>query len=361
MRFISFPRLLFLLVIIYLINLLIFQFASAQLYRFQESNWLEFQKKQLLLVRDHYQALLDTDKGVSWRLLDESIQKKDSIMMIDAVGRILFLLGDLDSEKLTYRNDSNLMKAVQAFKKRNALKWQGGMDKAFMKCIRKPVAGIIRSIDNNLFRLNKIVPFNDICLLVNIPDFQMYVFKKNAVLYKCDVIVGRKKNPTVTFHAQLNSIIFHPYWYVPPQILRKEILPLVKRNPGYLKSHHMEWYGNGVRQLPGADNALGKLKFLFPNRYNIYMHDTPNKHLFNQTVRAFSHGCIRLKQANELASLILVDMEGWSRERFEAAWGSGKQETIFLKNLIDVRIVYLNAFVDDARQLQLRDDLYGLD
>src|SRR5690606_37394252 len=106
---------------------------------------------------------------------------------------------------------------------------------------------------------------------------------------------------TVIFSGVLDQVVFSPYWNVPASILKNEILPAIARNPNYLARHRMEWNGNSVRQLPGPGNSLGQVKFLFPNSYNIYLHDTPSKSLFGESKRAFSHGCIRLSEPKKLA------------------------------------------------------------
>jgi murein L,D-transpeptidase YcbB/YkuD len=113
-------------------------------------------------------------------------------------------------------------------------------------------------------------------------------------MWDCNVVVGAQMNKTVIFNGDLKYVVFSPYWNVPPGILNKEVKPGIKKNPNYLKSHNMEWNGGKVRQKPGPNNSLGLVKFLFPNSYNIYLHDSPAKSLFNETTRTFSHGCVRV-------------------------------------------------------------------
>jgi L,D-transpeptidase YcbB len=148
---------------------------------------------------------------------------------------------------------------------------------------------------------------------------------------------------------------------VPPGILKKEILPAIKRNRNYLAAHNMEWYGNTVRQKPGRNNSLGLVKFLFPNDYNIYLHDTPAKSLFSEDKRAFSHGCIRLAQPFKLAQYLLRDYPTWDSARIIKAMNSGKEQFVAVKEMVPVYIGYFTAWVDNYGELNFRDDVYGHD
>ena len=168
------------------------------------------------------------------------------------------------------------------------------------------------------------------------------------------------------FTGNLNQLVFNPYWNVPPSIVRKEILPAMNRNSNYLASHHMEVTGNAgglpvIRQLPGNDNALGKVKFLFPNSFNIYFHDTPSKSLFEKDKRAFSHGCIRLSDPVKMANYLLKDDGQWTPEKIDEAMNTGKEQFVKLKTVVPVLITYYTAWVDDSGLLHFADDIYGHD
>ena len=138
-------------------------------------------------------------------------------------------------------------------------------------------------------------------------------------------------------------------------------MPAIKRNPSYLARHHMETYSGGVRQKPGPWNALGKVKFLFPNQYNIYLHDTPSKSLFNEPKRSFSHGCIRVADPPKLAAWVLRNDKSWTTERIKKAMNASKEQYVTVKDTIPVYIGYFTAWVDDAGQLNFREDVYGHD
>ncbi|MBN8787922.1 MAG: L,D-transpeptidase family protein, partial [Terrimonas sp.] len=203
-------------------------------------------------------------------------------------------------------------------------------------------------------------------LLVNIPEFKLHIFEEGRLKFNMNVVVGSGQHNTVIFSGDLKYVVFSPYWNVPPSIVRNEILPGIKKNKNYLANHNMEITGNtgglpNVRQKPGANNSLGRVKFLFPNNYNIYMHDTPAKSLFGESKRAFSHGCIRLGEPKKLAEFLLRDDSTWTSEKITAAMKSGKERYVTLKKTVPVFIGYFTAWVDSKGELNFRDDVYGHD
>ena len=159
----------------------------------------------------------------------------------------------------------------------------------------------------------------------------------------------------------MNNVVFSPYWNVPPVIIKKEILPAIRRNRNYLEVNHMEWHGNAVRQKPGPWNALGKVKFLFPNSHNIYLHDTPSKSLFSQDKRAFSHGCIRVEDPRRLANYVLRHQPEWTEARIDSAMNAEKEMFVKIKKPIPVFIAYFTSWVDRDGRLNLRNDIYKRD
>jgi len=168
------------------------------------------------------------------------------------------------------------------------------------------------------------------------------------------------------FSGELNQVVFSPYWNLPDNIVRKEVLPAMEKNKHYLEDQHMEITGERkglpvIRQLPGEWNELGNIKFLFPNSLNIYFHDTPHKWLFNKDQRAYSHGCIRLADAPKLAAHLLRDEPSWTAERLDSAMHADKEKYVKLREPIPVLIYYYTAWVDENGQLQFRKDIYGHD
>jgi murein L,D-transpeptidase YcbB/YkuD len=143
--------------------------------------------------------------------------------------------------------------------------------------------------------------------------------------------------------------------------MKKEILPAIRKNPDYLKRNGMEWNGKTIRQKPGPSNALGLVKFLFPNSYNIYLHDSPAKKLFGAETRAFSHGCIRVEEPMKLAVYLLKDDPLWTAEKINRAMHAGKEKYVTLKNPVPVFIGYLTTWVDSQGKLNFRKDIYKRD
>ena len=159
----------------------------------------------------------------------------------------------------------------------------------------------------------------------------------------------------------MTQIVLNPHWYIPESIMVKEIFPAIKKNPNYLEKNNMEWFQGKIRQKPGENNALGRIKFQLPNSYNIYLHDTPAKSLFEANKRTFSHGCIRLEKPEELALLLLEDLGSWNTERLISAISEKKEQFIALPHPVPVYIVYFTSFVDESGKLNFRNDIYGRD
>lgn len=181
-----------------------------------------------------------------------------------------------------------------------------------------------------------------------------------------NVVVGKEGHNTMMFTGNLNQLDFSPYWNVPSSIVKKEILPAMNRNRNYLARQHMEITGSDdglpvVRQLPGPKNSLGKVKFLFPNSFNIYFHDTPANGLFSRDKRAYSHGCIRLSDPFKMAQYLLRNQKIWTAEKIQKAMNSGDQKYVRLKVPVPVFISYYTAWVNDEGLLNFREDIYGHD
>ena len=198
---------------------------------------------------------------------------------------------------------------------------------------------------------------------VNIPDFTVRVFHDHAEFYKARVIVGKPTTQTPIFSNRMQFIEVNPYWNVPDSIIKKEMMPKMAEDPAYLQKlgYEVSTAKNGrmiVRQPPGERNALGRIKFMFPNQHAVYLHDTPTRALFATVTRAYSHGCVRLDQPFKFAEVVLGKENGWTEERARKLIG-GKNETIHLPRAIDIHIGYYTAFVDEAGKLQLREDIYG--
>lgn len=289
--------------------------------------------------------------------------------LIPVIKQRLSALGDLTEQDTTNVYDSALVNAAKNFQARMGQKPDGTIGKAFIKQLNVPPAQRLQQILINLERLRWLPDMNDSAsIIVNIPEYKMYVYNQGQLQFDMDVVVGAAATGTVIFTGNLKYIVFSPYWNIPVSIIKKEIMPGIQRNKNYLASHHMEVYGKNagglpaVRQLPGDDNALGRVKFLFPNNFDIYFHDTNNHGAFNSSSRNLSHGCIRLSQPKELAQYLLRDdTTTYSSAKIDSLMHLKKEKWVTLKSTVPVMISYYTAFVDNNGKLNFRNDIYGHD
>ena len=252
--------------------------------------------------------------------------------------------------------------AVKKFQQRHGYKQDGIISASILKDMnvsaRQRLMEILLNMDRMRWMPQK--PKGNL-IIVNLPEFMLHVYDGNKKLFDMVVVVGKVGNNTMMFNGDLNQIYFSPYWNVPQSIIKGEILPAIARNPNYLANKNMERVGAGIRQKPGPGNALGKVKFIFPNSFNMYFHDTPSKSLFGQDKRAFSHGCIRLKEPQKMAEWLLRNDPQWPTEKIVSAMNQTTEKGVKLKEAVPVFIIYYTAWVDDTGQLNFRDDVYKHD
>jgi murein L,D-transpeptidase YcbB/YkuD len=196
---------------------------------------------------------------------------------------------------------------------------------------------------------------------VNIPDYQVKVTRNEKVVHRARVIVGKVETQTPIFSDSMEYLVVNPYWNVPPSILRKEMLPAFQKDPGYFTKRGYEVVQRGgqmsVRQPPGERNALGQIKFMFPNDHAVYLHDTPSRALFANPRRAYSHGCVRVEKPFALAQALLPP--DWSEERLRKMVGGRNEKTVRLASHIPVHLQYFTIFTDEIGKLEVREDIYG--
>jgi L,D-transpeptidase YcbB len=259
--------------------------------------------------------------------------------------------------------DKNLTAAVKAFQAHHAIGAGGTLTDETVSALNVPADYRAAQVAANLERYRWMPrSFGMRYILVNVPAFTLTAFDSGQKTLQMRVIVGKdyEDKATPVFSDSMQFVIFRPYWNVTPDIAAKEIFPKQDADPGFLASQDMEVYNDhgrrAVRQRPGPRNALGYVKFMFPNDYNIYLHDTPNHELFNKDVRAFSHGCIRVQKPSELAQWAL----GWSADRVEAAMHGANNHEVDLPHKVPVYIVYFTTYVDDG-QVFFGNDLYDRD
>ncbi|HTQ66367.1 MAG TPA: L,D-transpeptidase family protein [Puia sp.] len=324
-----------------------------------------YSHRQYNLLKEYLQQYRTLDQQNNWAEIktnSKSFRKGDKSETIIAIRQRLNLLGDLPVNSSSTFFDQGLEDAVKNFQSRFGMKIDGVIGKEMIKQLNIQPENYIRQIIVNMERCRWVPNSLDKdYLVVNIPAFTLTAYEKDSVVFSMNVVVGQTVHKTVIFNGDLKYIVFSPYWNVPPDILKKEILPGIKKDPNYLSKHNMEWNGKTVRQKPGPDNSLGLVKFLFPNEYHIYLHDNPAKSLFNEHVRAFSHGCIRVANPKKLASYLLRKNPEWTEEKIDRAMKSGKEQYVTLKDEVPVYIAYLTAWVDRTGRLNLRKDIYNRD
>jgi murein L,D-transpeptidase YcbB/YkuD len=313
---------------------------------------------------DHLKQLLDWQEKGGWERLPKthkSYRSGEKSAFISAVKRRLQLA---DTSSVF---DKQLESAIRSFQLTHGLSPDGHIGPEVTRALNIPAEDRIKQILVNLERMRWQPADSDrLILIVNIPEFRLRVLDNGHPALSMNVVVGKEGHSTVLFSGRLNRIIFNPYWNIPPSIVRKEVLPAMEKDPNYLDEHDMEETGleEGlpvIRQRPGEKNELGRIKFLFPNSFNIYLHDSPHKHLFNRTRRAYSHGCIRVADARGLAAYLLQDTPEGSAENIDQLIADDKEKGIGLKHPIPVLILYYTAWVDEDNKLQFRDDIYGHD
>jgi murein L,D-transpeptidase YcbB/YkuD len=300
---------------------------------------------------------------------------------IPQVRRLLAGTGDYEWQGAGDLYDENLAIAVARFQKRHGLEAKGVIGKQTIFAMNVPAGERARQIMLNMERWRWLPEdLGEYHIMVNIAAFELQRIQSNTIVDRMNTVVGAVATQTPEFSDELEYVEFNPYWTVPYGIATKEMLPRLKKNPyayaddfevfqnGKLTSWgSIDWsaYGPGkfpftFRQKPGPKNALGKVKFMMPNKHNIYLHDTPSKDKFLQTARAFSHGCIRLSQPVAMAYSLSLDT-GWSKSKMDQAWKNGKMVRAKINDHIPVHLIYGTAFRGDAGQIEFRPDVYGRD
>ncbi len=274
--------------------------------------------------------------------------------------------------------DEALVAAVKAFQESLGLNADGVIGPATVAALNGGSATTKEDIIANMERWRwEPEEFGDFQVTVNIPEFRLWIMNKDEVHYTTRVVVGTPKHQTPVFNDEIEHIVVNPYWNVPASIAVNEIRPNLLANPGYLASQNMEMLYGGkvvnastidwsqtnirsfhIRQRPGERNALGRVKFLFPNQHDVYLHDTPSKSLFARSYRAYSHGCVRVENPMEFADALLAIEPDMTGSALEAMFGD-KERWVNLENHIPVHISYFTLRVDADGQIRSYGDVYG--
>jgi L,D-transpeptidase YcbB len=286
-----------------------------------------------------------------------------------------------------YRYDEELEAQVQAFQARHGLKVDGVLGAATLAALNASPEQRIWQILLNMERWRWLPrDLGERYLMVNMAGFNLQAVERERVQLDMRVIIGTAYRTTPAFIGNLSYLVVNPEWNLPRTILREDVIPRQRENPDYLASQNIRVLANWqpgaaeidpadidwqainpervpyrLRQDPGPGNSLGRLKFMLPNEYDIYLHDTPSRHLFAEAVRTFSSGCIRLEQPLELADYLLGNAGEWDRTRLLELIESGATRTLRLARAVPVYILYWTAWVDDEGLTHFMDDIYGLD
>ena len=295
------------------------------------------------------------------------VKKGSSSPAVAILKKRLQITGDLPAADSSQVFNDTLELAVKNAEARFGYNADGKITEAFLKDLNVPAVERLKQILINMNRMRWMPNKPEGNLLVaNIPEFVVHAYEGSNKVFSMNVVVGKEGHNTMMFTGDLNQIVFSPYWNIPPSIVRSEILPAMQNDPDYLARNNMEIVSeNGdlptIRQLPGPGNSLGKVKFLFPNSFNIYFHDTPAKSLFNREKRAYSHGCIRLAEPEKMANYLLRNNSEWTASRISQAMNSGEEKYVKLKDPVPVFISYYTAWVDEQGRMNFREDIYEHD
>lgn len=278
--------------------------------------------------------------------------------------------------------DSLLMEQVKQFQKSKDMVPDGVLGQLTLSSLNDSPTKFMDKVAVNLERLRWIPDqfFEGETIFVNIPSFQLVYRDGTDTLFTTKVIVGTVKHQSPVFTAPMSYLVMSPYWNIPPSIARNETIPAIKRSWGYLERNRMEVVNSAgnpvptsavnwnarpfpylIRQKPGEDNALGLVKFMFPNPNNVYLHDTPAKQLFDREIRTFSHGCIRMQNPKTFADLLLKNKPEWTSERIWEAMNQSKEQIVQLDKKIPVVITYFTLVLDSTGRPQFRQDVYHRD
>jgi murein L,D-transpeptidase YcbB/YkuD len=317
------------------------------------------------------------------------LRKGDRSERIDLLRERLAITGDLDLSVAEDPSlfDETLETAILRFQRRHGLKVDGIVGRDTLAALNIPVEERVRQIELNMERW-RWVPHDmgNRYILVNIPDFTMSIVENSEIAMDMRIIVGKDYTATPVFSGMLKYLELNPYWNIPQKIASEEILPKIQTDPEYLAKQNIkvfqswregapeidpetiDWneveekrFSFKLRQEPGPLNPLGRMKFIFPNKFAVYLHDTPARGLFNNAARGFSHGCIRVEKPLDLAAYLLREDTRRTREAISERIENGVQEAIPLREPIPVHILYWTAWVDDQGTVQFRKDIYERD
>jgi murein L,D-transpeptidase YcbB/YkuD len=347
-----------------------------------------YRRAEQALVR--YTELARTDSGGELPVPAKSVDPGQPYAGAARLATFLKLVGDLPANAQapaseTY--DSTLAEGVKSFQRRHGLDDDGRLGPSTVKQINVPLSDRIRQLKLTLERWRWLPDeFSAPPIVVNIPDFRLRAFdENNKIALEMNVVVGKVMTQTPVFSRDMTFVVLRPYWNVPPGILRRSVIPGIKKDRNYVSSKNFEITTQdgkvvtsgavsdevlaqlkagklAIRQKPGPDNSLGLVKLMFPNEYSVYLHSTPQQDLFDKNRRDFSAGCVRVAKPAELTAWVLRNNPGWTLERVQQGMESGKDNvTVTLAKRVPVFILYGTAVAYENNEVHFYDDIYGHD
>ncbi|WP_297792490.1 L,D-transpeptidase family protein [uncultured Marinobacter sp.] len=343
--------------------------------------------QQLLTAREFLQSLL----SIPWEPIVDGPTIRPGMIdnRLPLIRQRLIALGDLmptislEEQVIERRYTDRVVAAVTRFQARHGLATDGLIGRGTLASLNISPQEKLAQLDANLERWRWLPELGDTYIIVNIAGFELRMIRKGEEILKTRVIVGRPYRQTPVFSDRIRYLVFNPTWTVPRTIMTEDQLPAIRRDPDYLQKMdftvYRGWGADRVRvdpetvdwwllsennfpfqlvQEPGPHNALGRVKFMFPNKFDIYLHDTPARSLFSRSERTFSSGCIRVEDPFRLASLLLQGQNGWSRDHIDRVVNSRQQTTVYLKEPVPVHLEYWTTWVDEDGTLHYRNDIY---
>ena len=321
-------------------------------------------------LKEHLKTYHDIVKNGGWPVVPFSkaaFKKGAASPAVVTLKKRLAISGDMPGADTSQVFNDTVVNGIKSFQQRHGFTPDGVLTEAVAKEMNVPAITRLKQVLMNMDRMRWLAaePKGQL-IVVNIPEFILHMYEGGNKVFDMVVVVGKEGHNTMMFNGDLNQVVFSPHWNVPESIVQNEILPAMAKNSNYLASQNMEIVNNDgdvpeIRQLPGGDNALGKVKFLFPNSFNIYFHDTPSKSLFEKDKRAFSHGCIRLKEPEKMANYVLRNQPEWTPEKISEAMNAGVEKFVKVKDPIPVIVTYYTAWAGEDGKLNFREDIYEHD
>jgi len=350
--------------------------------------------KSLTPLKKRHQSLINALQkyqnmyGIKKVRYGKDLKLGDSSPRISSIKKRLAISGDFPYKEF-YNDtfDKQLKSAIVQYKNRFNLEQNGLIDKITIYYLNKPINMLIKDIITNLDKL-KVFPnkFPNEVIIVNIPEFRMHYYKNSYPILSMNAVVGRDARPTPIFASKMTYLVLNPTWNIPNNLVRRDLIPTLEENPDYMKEHHIDvykgWGKNSKKiknfsvskllpykdggnipyrfvQSPGDDNALGRVKFMFPNKYSVYLHDTDNKDLLTRRYRVYSSGCMRLQHPFQLLELLKPRLNV-SSSRVDKYLASKKTKHLSFKKKLAVQTVYFTVFEREG-QTYFRKDIYGYD